>query len=136
MRFCLVGFGLVMPIYEYQCGACGHRLEKLQKVAAPQLRDCPACDKPALSKLVSAAAFRLKGSGWYETDFKHSGRKPPPSGDSKPGEGKAADGKTDKLADGKAEQSKAPADSKADKQPGQAAGGKSGDSGSASASTR
>ncbi|MBV1877855.1 MAG: zinc ribbon domain-containing protein [Pseudomonadales bacterium] len=64
-----------MPIYEYQCGACDHRLEKLQKMSADPLKDCPSCEKPALKKLVSAAAFRLKGSGWYETDFKTGDKK-------------------------------------------------------------
>lgn len=59
-----------MPIYEYQCGACGYRLEKLQKMTDELLRDCPECSEAALKKLVSAAAFRLKGVGWYETDFK------------------------------------------------------------------
>jgi|TARA_Y100000310_G_scaffold321335_1_gene378812 putative FmdB family regulatory protein len=59
-----------MPIYEYQCGACGHRLEKLQRLADEPLLDCPECSRTALTKLVSAAAFRLKGVGWYETDFK------------------------------------------------------------------
>lgn len=64
-----------MPIYEYQCEACGHRLEKLQKIADDPLKDCPACNKPELKKLVSAAAFRLKGGGWYETDFKTGSKK-------------------------------------------------------------
>ncbi len=64
-----------MPIYEYQCEACGHRLEKLQKIADDPLKDCPACEKPDLKKLVSAAAFRLKGGGWYETDFKTGSKK-------------------------------------------------------------
>jgi putative FmdB family regulatory protein len=59
-----------MPIYEYQCEACGHYLETLQKISDPPLTDCHKCGKPALKKLVSAAAFRLKGGGWYETDFK------------------------------------------------------------------
>ena len=59
-----------MPIYEYQCASCGVRLEKLQKVSDAPLSQCPSCDKPALQKLVSAAAFHLKGSGWYVTDFK------------------------------------------------------------------
>ena len=59
-----------MPIYEYECHACGHRLEKLQKISDPPLTDCPACGEPGLRKLVSAVAFRLKGAGWYETDFK------------------------------------------------------------------
>lgn len=59
-----------MPIYEYECQACGHRLEKLQKIADAPLIDCPECGAAGLRKLVSAAAFRLKGGGWYETDFK------------------------------------------------------------------
>ncbi len=63
-----------MPIYEYECEACGHRTEALQKVSDAPLTQCPECDRLALRKLVSAAGFRLKGSGWYETDFK-SGRK-------------------------------------------------------------
>ena len=59
-----------MPIYEYQCTACGHKLEKLQKISDAPLQDCPACAQPDLRKLVSTVAFRLKGGGWYETDFK------------------------------------------------------------------
>ena len=59
-----------MPIYEYRCGSCGHELEKLQRMSDPELTDCPDCGESALSRLVSAAGFRLKGSGWYETDFK------------------------------------------------------------------
>ncbi len=64
-----------MPIYEYQCSACGHRLEKLQKISDDPLKDCPNCSKPELQKLVSAAGFRLKGGGWYETDFKKGSKK-------------------------------------------------------------
>lgn len=64
-----------MPIYEYRCEACGTEHEKLQKISDPLLRDCPACNKPALVKLVSASSFRLKGSGWYETDFKTGKKK-------------------------------------------------------------
>ena len=64
-----------MPIYEYRCGACGHQLEALQKLRDAPLTDCPACGKAHLSKLVSAAGFQLKGSGWYATDFKNSGAK-------------------------------------------------------------
>ena len=64
-----------MPIYEYQCDDCGHKMEKLQKMSDARLTDCPACEKPALKKLVSAAAFRLKGNGWYETDFKTGSKK-------------------------------------------------------------
>ena len=59
-----------MPIYEYECPACGHRLEKLQKISDAPLTDCPVCAQPGLRKLMSAVAFRLKGGGWYETDFK------------------------------------------------------------------
>jgi putative FmdB family regulatory protein len=59
-----------MPIYEYACEKCGHELERLQKISDEPLRDCPACEKPGLRKKVSAAGFRLKGGGWYETDFK------------------------------------------------------------------
>jgi putative FmdB family regulatory protein len=59
-----------MPFYEYQCRACGHELEALQKVSDPVLRKCPSCGKNQLTKLVSAPSFRLKGGGWYETDFK------------------------------------------------------------------
>lgn len=66
---------LAMPIYEYQCKNCGHQLEKLQKISADPLVDCPECEQPALAKKVSAAGFRLSGSGWYETDFKTSNKR-------------------------------------------------------------
>ena len=59
-----------MPFYEYQCRSCGHQLEVLQKISDKPLRKCEACGKSALVKLVSAPIFRLKGGGWYETDFK------------------------------------------------------------------
>ena len=64
-----------MPIYEYQCEACSHKFEKLQKISDDPLKDCPACNAPQLKKLVSAAGFRLKGGGWYETDFKTGKKK-------------------------------------------------------------
>ncbi|MFZ0790850.1 MAG: zinc ribbon domain-containing protein [Chromatiaceae bacterium] len=64
-----------MPIYEYRCESCGHELEKMQKLADAPLTDCPACGRPTLKKLISAAGFRLKGSGWYETDFKKGDKK-------------------------------------------------------------
>lgn len=64
-----------MPIYEYQCKACGHRLEAMQKMSDEPLKKCPECGKPELKKLVSAAGFRLKGGGWYETDFKGGDKK-------------------------------------------------------------
>ena len=63
-----------MPLYEYRCAACGHELEAMQKMSDAPLTDCPQCGAAQLKKLISAAAFRLKGGGWYETDFK-SGKK-------------------------------------------------------------
>jgi putative FmdB family regulatory protein len=59
-----------MPFYEYQCKHCGHTLEAMQKVNDPPLRKCPDCGKAQLTRLMSAPVFRLKGGGWYETDFK------------------------------------------------------------------
>jgi putative FmdB family regulatory protein len=64
-----------MPIYEYRCQACGHELEKLQKLSDDPLTECPACHESALVKKISAAGFRLKGGGWYETDFKKDGKR-------------------------------------------------------------
>lgn len=64
-----------MPIYEYQCASCGHKLEALQKISDAPLTECPACQKGNLQKLVSAAGFQLKGTGWYATDFKDKGKK-------------------------------------------------------------
>ena len=69
-----------MPIYEYQCEACDHKMEKLQKLSDEPLKVCPICNEPMLNKLVSAAGFRLKGGGWYETDFK-TGKKKNVAGD-------------------------------------------------------
>ena len=77
-----------MPFYEYRCEACGHELEKMQKVSDPPLTDCPACGRPALKKLISAAGFRLKGGGWYETDFKTGGQKRNLHGERETGGGK------------------------------------------------
>ncbi len=65
-----------MPIYEYRCDACGHQEEFLQKVSEPPLTECPVCHKPTFTKLLSAAGFQLKGSGWYATDFKNKSAKP------------------------------------------------------------
>jgi len=63
-----------MPIYEFQCQSCGNEVEVLQKISDEPLKDCSACGESTMKKMVSAAAFRLSGSGWYETDFK-SGKK-------------------------------------------------------------
>ncbi|MCC6378016.1 MAG: zinc ribbon domain-containing protein [Burkholderiales bacterium] len=72
-----------MPIYAYRCTACGHQHDALQKLSEAALVDCPACHAPALTKLLTAPGFQLKGSGWYATDFK-SGQKPPAGGEAKP----------------------------------------------------
>ena len=64
-----------MPIYEYACGACEHRFETIQRASEEPLKDCPACGASALKKLLSAPVFRLKGGGWYETDFKTGNKK-------------------------------------------------------------
>ena len=61
-----------MPIYEYECRACGHDFEFLQKITDPVLVSCPKCAQPKLRKLISPVSFRLKGTGWYETDFKNT----------------------------------------------------------------
>ncbi len=95
-----------MPIYEYECQQCGHKKEAIQKISDPPLKLCPACNQETLRKLISAAAFRLSGTGWYETDFKDkkdqkklhtSDSKPPASettaSDSKATEAKSSDSK-------------------------------------------
>jgi putative FmdB family regulatory protein len=66
-----------MPIYEYRCSVCGAEHEALQKVSEPPLTQCPSCGKPGLQKVLTAAGFQLKGSGWYATDFKGGGSKKP-----------------------------------------------------------
>jgi putative FmdB family regulatory protein len=96
-----------MPIYEYRCEQCGYEMDALQKIGDASLVDCPECGRPAMKKLVSAAGFRLKGGGWYETDFKKGQKKNlHEGGEKKPGG--TADGK--KSADtgaGKKKESKA-----------------------------
>lgn len=102
-----------MPIYEYQCTDCGHQFDELQKMDDAPLIECPECSKASLVKLVSAPSFRLKGSGWYETDFKKDKRKnladdasgskeaasdASPKSSESAGAGKDAAGKKDKPA--------------------------------------
>jgi putative FmdB family regulatory protein len=100
-----------MPIYEYRCAACGHKLEALQKFTEAPLSACPVCGKEALAKLVSVAGFQLKGTGWYATDFKGSGAKPAAKPDAgKDGESRPADAK--KSDAGKDSESR-PAEAKA-----------------------
>ncbi|MFO7603904.1 MAG: zinc ribbon domain-containing protein [Gammaproteobacteria bacterium] len=64
-----------MPIYEYECQACGHQMEAMQRMSDAPLKECPECGKAELKKLISAAGFRLSGGGWYETDFKTGNKK-------------------------------------------------------------
>lgn len=106
-----------MPIYEYACKACGHQFDVLQKISDPALTDCPACGQAELRKLISAPVFRLKGSGWYETDFKSDKEnKRNLAGDSEPKKATTdadkADGKKT-ASDSKAEGKKSAGDGKA-----------------------
>jgi putative FmdB family regulatory protein len=78
----------VMPLYEYECGACGHRFERIQKFSDPPVDVCPNCGEKAVHKLVSSPAIQFKGSGWYITDYARKG------GDAKDSEKPATDGKT------------------------------------------
>lgn len=110
-----------MPFYEYQCSACGEQTEVMQKISDKPLRKCPECGKNTLVKLISAPVFRLKGSGWYETDFKsENDKKRNLAGDESSGDSsstdKSADKGTDKSADKPAEKSaQKPADKSVDK---------------------
>jgi putative FmdB family regulatory protein len=106
-----------MPIYEYHCLECGHASDVLQKVSDPQLVDCPACGKAEYRKKISAPGFQLKGTGWYETDFKNKS-----SADDKAGKPAA------RSADSEA------AGSTGDKKPAPASAGKSDSSGGSTAS--
>jgi putative FmdB family regulatory protein len=105
-----------MPIYEYRCADCGHTLDALQKLADEPLKDCPECSHPALKRLMSAPAFRLKGGGWYETDFKSEKEKKrnlADGGDGKVSDGKTAEGKSGegKSGEGKGKDDKSKGDS-------------------------
>jgi putative FmdB family regulatory protein len=85
-----------MPFYEYQCGSCGHHVEALQKVSDAPLKKCPDCGKSQLKRLISAPVFRLKGGGWYETDFKSDKEnKRNLAGRDEPGESKADSSSSD-----------------------------------------
>ena len=100
-----------MPIYEYRCSSCGHELEALQKISESPLSRCPSCGQEALVKLVSAAGFQLKGSGWYVTDFKSGAKK---SEAKKDGDGKAtekSEGSGEKAGDAAAAKSGSPSSS-------------------------
>jgi putative FmdB family regulatory protein len=120
--------GFDVPIYEYACVSCDHHLEALQKMSEDPLVFCPECGEESLRKKVSAAAFVLKGSGWYETDFKNSGKEKPKdaktsgeqpasknTSDTKSGDSTSADTKStdSKSSDSKSESSKSTSDSTA-----------------------
>lgn len=68
-----------MPIYEYECSACHHTFDEMQKMNDEPIKQCPKCSKQTVIKLVSAAGFQLKGTGWYVTDFKDKGKPKPPT---------------------------------------------------------
>jgi putative FmdB family regulatory protein len=94
-----------MPIYEYRCSSCGHQQEFLQKVSDAPQTVCTACGKPTFSKMLTAAGFQLKGSGWYATDFRNKGAAPAKSTEAS-GESKAqakTEGKSDAKPEAKSE---------------------------------
>ncbi len=84
-----------MPIYEYGCKSCGHKLDALQKMSDDPLVDCPACGAPALKRMISAPRFRLKGDGWYETDFKKDNQRNLAKSDNDSGKSDKSDSKKD-----------------------------------------
>ena len=94
-----------MPIYEYRCSSCGFQKEYLRKLSDPTLTDCPECGKQTFSKMLSAAGFQLKGSGWYATDFKNSGAKPAAKPDATTASGAKdkGDAKSDTKPDAKSD---------------------------------
>ncbi len=100
-----------MPIYEYRCSSCGFQKEYLQKLSDPILTDCPECGKQTFSKMLSAAGFQLKGSGWYATDFRNSGAKPAAKPDAKSTTASGGKDKGDAKPDAKS-------DTKPDTKPG------------------
>ena len=86
-----------MPIYAYQCQGCGHKLDKIQRITDAPLTDCPECNQPSLKKQITAASFKLTGTGWYETDFKNKSTQKEKSADNSGSDTKTAD----KTADSK-----------------------------------
>jgi len=104
-----------MPIYEYRCSSCGFQKEYLRKLSDPVLTDCPECGKQTFSKMLSAAGFQLKGSGWYATDFKNSGSKPAAKPDAKSTTASGAKDKSDAKPDAKSDTK---SDTKPDTKPG------------------
>jgi len=97
-----------MPIYEYRCEDCGHEMDALQKISDSPLVVCPVCGHSALKKLISAAGFRLKGGGWYETDFKSGNKKNIHDAGEKKATPAASDKKGDKKDKGSVDKTPAP----------------------------
>jgi putative FmdB family regulatory protein len=85
-----------MPIYEYQCNSCGMQREFLRKISDPPLTTCPECGKETMQKMVTAAGFQLKGTGWYATDFKGDAKPAPAKGEA--GAATAGEAKTETKA--------------------------------------
>ena len=113
-----------MPIYEYRCSSCAHQQEFLQRLSDATLTVCTACGKPTFRKMLTAAGFQLKGSGWYATDFRNSGAAPAKAADSKGGTTPAETGAA--AAEGKSEaKAETKTDSKADTKTDSKAEGKS-----------
>lgn len=100
-----------MPIYEYRCNDCGHELEKLQRMSEAPLTDCPACGKAALRRLISASGFRLKGSGWYETDFKKDNKRNVADSSASSSSGDSGKSESSGSSDSGSEKSKSGSDS-------------------------
>jgi len=104
-----------MPFYEYECSNCKFYVEALQKISDEPLKKCPSCGKQTMKKLVSAPVFRLKGDGWYETDFKSDEEKKrnlaggEEAPEAKPDEGKKDEPKTEATAEPKADKKPAAA---------------------------
>ena len=105
-----------MPIYEYACKKCDHKLDALQKMSDDPLLECPECGEPALKRLLSAPRFRLKGKGWYETDFKKDNQRNVHKSDTEPAKPDKAESKAGKSETKKTEKkSESSSASKADK---------------------
>jgi len=92
-----------VPIYEYACKKCDHTLDALQKMSDDPLVDCPECGEPALKRLLSAPRFRLKGAGWYETDFKKDNQRNVLNSDAEPVKSDKSDAKADQPVTKKTE---------------------------------
>jgi putative FmdB family regulatory protein len=107
-----------MPIYEYRCSSCGFQKEYLRKLSDPAFTVCPECGKQTFSKMLSAAGFQLKGSGWYATDFRNSGAKPAAKPDAKSATAAGGKDKGDAKSDTKPDaKSDTKPDAKSDTKP-------------------